>query len=179
MVFDTIVEAIYENHITALESAQKKNDLAVLLVEGRFDSDQQLHLTTKTIDSADIAENDRLLECWNLIIPEDGNTSHRVQYLVPENISSAEIEYKTTTGWQKADTYQDGKYLIWDADGTEIVFRSIEKASHTLLLYITAGIATITALVTFLIYKRSNARKQIQQPEEEEQAKNDNPLLHQ
>ena len=71
MVFDTIVEAIYENHITALESAQKKNDLAVLLVEGRFDSDQQLHLTTKTIDSADIAENDRLLECWNLIIPEE------------------------------------------------------------------------------------------------------------
>ncbi len=179
MVFDTIVEAIYENHITALESAQKKNDLAVLLVEGRFDSDQQLHLTTKTIDSADIAENDRLLECWNLIIPEDGNTSHRVQYLVPENISSAEIEYKTTTGWQKADTYQDGKYLIWDADGTELVFRSVEKASHTLLLYITAGIATITALVAFLIYKRSNAKKQIQQPEEKEQAKNDNPLLHQ
>ncbi len=169
MVFDTIVAAIYENRITALESTQKKNDLAVLLVEGSFDGDQQLILNTETMDASELTEGCRLLECWRLTVPEDGNAVHRVQYLIPEDTSNVEIEYKTATGWVKADAHQDGKYLIWDADGSELVFRSIEHASYTLFLYLAAGAAAAAVLILFLIQKKRRTKKGSPQPEEEQE----------
>ncbi len=166
MIFDTVVHAIYENRITALESAQKREDLAVLLVEGSFDGEQKLILNTETLAASTIAPNSRLLECWSVTVPEDGNTVHRIQYLVPENISNAEIEYKTEHGWVKADAHRDGKYLIWEADGSNITFRSIEKTSSPLFLYIAAGIVAVMVLGFFLIRKRKMTKKTLQ-PEEE------------
>ena len=73
---------------------------------------------------------------------------------------------KTEHGWVKADAHRDGKYLIWEADGSNITFRSIEKTSSPLFLYIAAGIVAVMVLGFFLIRKRKMTKKALQ-PEEE------------
>lgn len=170
MVFDTTVHAVYKDNITALESAQKRKELPVLLVEGSFGGKDRLSLCTAEADSADL-QGSRLLESWKLEIPQDGNATHRIQYLIPDKASGAEIEYRTADGWRKADADTDGKYLVWEAEGQELVFRSIDRQSGTTFLHAAAGAAVIAAgIVIIYVVIQKTRKNRSKKTEEEEKA---------
>lgn len=168
MVFDTIVEAVYSDNITALESAQKRKELPVLLVEGSFNGDQRLSLNTGEADISGLSQREELLECWQLVIPEDGETSHRIQYLLPDGESDVRIECMAAGGWIKQDTVLDGRYLIWETDGNELVFRSVKQFSGLPLVFAGAGAAAAAVLITSVLIVRKR-RQKVQKAEPEEQ----------
>ncbi len=165
MVFDTFVNAVYENKITALESAQKREELPVILVEGSFGENDRLSLNTADIDVSGIEGKDQLLETWHLQIPEDGNGPHRIQYLVPLDSKNVRIEYQTENGWEKVDAKIDGKYVIWESDGTEFVFRSIEVFSY-LPFILAAGIIIVILFVVIIVRKKKLSKKKAKDKEE-------------
>lgn len=160
LVFDTTVNAVYDDNITALESAQKRNELPVLVAEGSFDDEDRLSFDVQEKDMSGITGRDRLLESWRLQIPEDGNALHRIQYLVPEGGKTIKIEYQTADGWVKAAAEKDGQYLVWEAEGNEIIFRSVEIFSYKPLVLAAGGLALVVLVVAVIAVKRRKSRKQ-------------------
>lgn len=154
MVFDTTVHAVYEDNITALESAQKRNDLPLLVAEGSFAGGDRISLTAET-DSADQTEGSRVLEVWRLELPEDGNVTHRLQYLSPTGASGAALECWTESGWVRAAAERDGQYLVWEADGQELLFRIVRADSSLPLLLAAAGAAAALALLLAAVWRKS------------------------
>lgn len=169
MVFDTIVEAVYKDNITALESAQKRAELPVLLVEGNFSGDQRLSLNAGE-DASGMAQREELLECWKLAIPEDGNTSHRIQYLIPEGEDDVKIECMVSGGWTEQDTVLDGRYLIWETDGNDLVFRSVRQFSYLPFVIAGAGVAAAAVLIAAVLIVRKRKKKARKAEPEEENA---------
>lgn len=147
MVFDTTVNAVYDDNITALESAQKRNELPVLVAEGSFDGDDRLSFDAQERDMSGIKGRNQLLESWRLKIPEDGNALHRIQYLIPETDKTVEIEYQTAEGWVKANAQKDGQYLVWEAEGNELVFRSVEVFSYKPMLLAAGGLMLLALVI--------------------------------
>ncbi len=171
MVFDMVVNAVYEDNITALESAQRKNELPVIIVEGSFGEEDRLILNGEEADAYGLADRDDLLEVWRLEIPADGNEVHRIQYLVPDGASNVKIEYMTENGWAKADAEKDGRYLIWETGGSELVFRSIEEFSYMPVILAAAALAVSVVLAVVVIrHKKSSKKGKNQNIDQENQA---------
>lgn len=170
MVFDTFVNAVYENRITTLESAQRREELPVLLVEGSFGEQDRLSLATAEADVFGIEGKDQLLETWCLQVPEDGSVSHRIQYLIPLDVKNVRIEYKTANGWEKVEAEVDGKYLIWESSGTEFTFRSVEEFSY-LPFIVAAGIIIVILFIVIIVRKKKLVKKKVQGKKEENKKK--------
>lgn len=158
LVFDTIVNALYEDNITALESAQKRNELPVLVVEGSFGEGDRLLLNTAEADAFGLTGRDQLLEVWSLEIPADGSDTHRIEYLLPAEAVNVRIEYRTENGWSNAGAEKDGQYLVWETDGTQLVFRSVEVFS-VMPVILTAAAALLAVIIAAVIIRRRKERK--------------------
>ncbi len=120
---DCTIEARYTNYRTTLSSEEMRTEtLPLLLVEGAFEDDEVLYLT-----ELPLTEDKRMVECWQLEIPPDGNPTHTVRILPPNEKAFPQIYQQTAEGiWMPCDTTRDGPYFCFTAEGTELVFAILE-----------------------------------------------------
>jgi len=119
---DETVSAIYERTVTLLSSPETRSSgLPAVLVEGNFRKED-------TISSMQEPPASDAVDRWNLYLPDDGQTTHVIRYLPPdENMKPEDITIRLVgaadPGTAVTDTY--GKYLTFEAEGDNVTFEAL------------------------------------------------------
>mgnify|MGYP004659795027 FL=1 len=145
--FDTDVTAVYEPYVITLSSNRKRGGHSVLLVQGKFREGDAL-LANETEAAMDDA-----VEAWSLQIPDDGQESHAVRWLIPDKEKHYTAYTDNGTGVEKADCQVNGSYLCFTMDGSGTV--TIVSASQlSWWIWAAGGGAVIAAAVVVLLARR-------------------------
>ena len=153
--FDTVVSGEYTPYVTTLGSAQQRtNQRPVLLVQGKFREGDALRVE----DTSDQVSGN-VVECWNVQIPDDGQASHTVRWLIPEDGAKRLAVYVDTgSGAQKAETEQNGSYLCFTMTGSGTV-TVVSGNAAVRQLWIAAAIAALAAAVLLVLWRRRRRKK--------------------
>ncbi len=138
--FDTVVTAVYHTNVTAVASAETRDDgRAVLFAEGSFDDTALVHATAEDasgealLDSLEVSSqalpwyarlfspvHGGIVEQRHITLPDDGAAAHTVHYLPPEiRIGELDMYVLRSGSWERIDTEAFGSYVSFDIDGTE------------------------------------------------------------
>lgn len=175
LYFDLTVHLLYEKEVTCLESEQMRTEnKPLLLVEGSFsyqytqegqsqsnissnsyasDSYRVQTLEVETVPS-DKDGRKQVVEGCKISIPYDGQETHTIHYLLPEDIQYADIEVLTEDGWIKADTAKDGAYTVFSAQGNEVTMRVVKSYNVWVTMLIAVAFTALFVLVIILFWKR-------------------------
>lgn len=153
--FDTVVSGEYTPYVTTLGSAQQRtNQRPVLLVQGKFREGDALRVE----DTSDQVSGN-VVECWNVQIPDDGQASHTVRWLIPEDGAKRLAVYVDTgSGAQKAETEQNGSYLCFTMTGSGTV-TVVSGNAAVRQLWIAAAVAALAAAVLLVLWRRRRRKK--------------------
>lgn len=156
LVFSDIIQAVYTQYVSSIESEQMRSeDMAMLLVEGRFKSDDTIRVET----SSNVPEqnSEKISECWTVTIPNDGAGTHKIHYVLPDNVKNADISVLREGKWEKVSCSTDGDYLVFEAEGEQVTF-SVEKKSM-LYIYIAAAAAVLVLAAAVYAIIRKKKKK--------------------
>lgn len=113
--FDTVVTAVYEPYVTTLSSDTRRGGHAAVLAEGLFRDGDRLRGEERTDLSA---APDNAVAVWAVQLPDDGQTSHTIRWLLPAGSEGAyEVCILREDGWEKVDSQQIGSYLCFEMTG--------------------------------------------------------------
>lgn len=113
--FDTVVTAVYELYVTTLSSDTRRGGHAAVLAEGLFRDGDRLRGEERTDLSA---APDNAVAVWAVQLPDDGQTSHTIRWLLPAGSEGAyEVCILREDGWEKVDSQQIGSYLCFEMTG--------------------------------------------------------------
>lgn len=113
--FDTVVTAVYEPYVTTLASDTRRGGHAAVLAEGLFRDGDRLRGEERTDLSA---APDNAVAVWAVQLPDDGQTSHTIRWLLPAGSEGAyEVCILREDGWEKVDSQQIGSYLCFEMTG--------------------------------------------------------------
>ena len=155
MTFDTTIHAEYNSMNTVRQSQEKRSGRSIVLVEGSFDTTDELML--HEIDDAPQTLG-TLVEAWGLELPAD--TGHTLRYMPPETTDNTVLWVKTNAGWQQAETSVDGSYLTCTAPAGTTAFAAVQApASKVPLLAAACGAAAALLLVILFIARKRKKRK--------------------
>ena len=126
--FDTVVEAIYTPYITVLCAApQRENGRAVFYIEGDYQEKDRLE--AEPFGAQDALPEDMeppafrrqaLTERWKLSIPDNGEQTHTLRYLPPEESGRLRLYLHTEAGWSQVQAREIGRYLVFPVTGNDI-----------------------------------------------------------
>ena len=137
MTFDATIHAEYSDINTVRQSQEKRGERSLVLVEGSFDTTDELML--HEVDDAPGTPG-TLVEAWGLELPAD--TGHTLRYMPPETTDNTVLWVRTDAGWQQADTSVDGSYLTCTAPAGTTAFAAVQMpASKVPLLAAACGAA--------------------------------------
>lgn len=196
LCFDTTVTAVYSTYVSALTDEEKQTGgHPLFFVEGNFDDQSKLTVTELTKEASDpdmIPEGfgDTLIKCftgtklnleaervWKLEFSPDGQTAHKVRYLIPEGDSKQpDIYVKQADGWVRAETEEMGSYLTFTAEGTSVELAAV-RTMPIWWVWIPA-VLLIIGLFIFVIrmlHKRKSGKKEVD--ESTPQAENETPAI--
>ena len=164
IITDMEIEGEVSKLLTTISGTQLRgNGQSVILVDGSFREGQTL--STKEYkdvpESADVTANvrNRLIERWELSIPDDKEASHNIRLQCPDNDKRYDIYVGDGNTYYPVDTEEMGMYKIFEAKGNEISILIIDK-SRNKIVYIAAGvIAAAAAAISVLIVVRKKRRK--------------------
>ena len=155
MTFDATIHAEYNSMNTVRQSQEKRSGRSIVLVEGSFDTTDELML--HEIDDAPQTLG-TLVEAWGLELPAD--TGHTLRYMPPETTDNTVLWVKTDAGWQQAETSVDGSYLTCTAPAGTTAFAAVQApASKVSLLAAACGAAAALLLVILFIARKHKKRK--------------------
>ena len=155
MTFDATIHAEYSDMNTVRQSQEKRDGRPIVLVEGSFDTTDELML--HEVDDAPAALG-VLVEAWGLELPAD--TGHTLRYMPPETTDNTELWVKTDAGWQQAETSVDGSYLTCTAPAGTTEFAAVKiPASKVPLAAAAYGAAAALLLVILFIVRKCKKRK--------------------
>ena len=154
MTFDATIHAEYSDINTVRQSQEKRGERSLVLVEGSFDTTDELML--HEVDDAPDTPG-TLVEAWGLELPAD--TGHTLRYMPPETTDNTVLWVKTDAGWQQADTSVDGSYLTCTAPGTTAFAAVQMPASKVPLLAAACGAAAALLLVILFIARKKKKKK--------------------
>ena len=155
MTFDATIHAEYSDMNTVRQSQEKRDSRPIVLVEGSFDTTDELML--HEVDDAPAALG-VLVEAWGLELPAD--TGHSLRYMPPETTDNTELWVKTDAGWQQAETSVDGSYLTCTAPAGTTEFAAVKlPASRVPLAAAAYGAAAALLLVILFIVRKRKKRK--------------------
>ena len=167
---DTVVTAVYTPNLTALACNEfRANGRSVFYVKGRFDGDseftaipeahetEQFDTVMESLPRAMISylkapgrglAYDQLEE-WRLLIPEDGEDTHELRYLLPDTLSGVYQIYVDTDGeWRRVTTEEIGRYAVFEVSGNEVRVASIAAIPGW---WIYALLASVIAVIVMVI----------------------------
>ena len=184
--FDTVVTAVYDDYLPALSSEQTRGDgRPVVLAEGAFSDGDNIAATALTLTPEDfhaaqgsalacwlsywqegqmppLTVNRQLLEQWRVSLPDDGQTTHRLRYLPPEDAGSLRLYVNDGSGWQPVSCDTAGSYLVFSVDGSS---PSFAVAATATLWYLPAGLAAVVlAVLALCLIGRHRRRKKAARP---------------
>ena len=152
---DEIIEADYSRIDTLLVSRQtREGGQPVIEVYGNFHKGDSLILTEM---SAESGEQER----WMVSIPDDGKESHEIRFLAPEGVKNPKI-YRIQNGKKtKAETGTFGKYITFDAEGSDVAFSVENERAGGLTGLIAAGAVAAGAAIVLIhaILKKKRKRR--------------------
>ena len=155
MTFDATIHAEYSDMNTVRQSQEKRDGRPIVLVEGSFDTTDELML--HEVDDAPAALG-VLVEAWGLELPAD--TGHTLRYMPPETTDNTELWVKTDAGWQQAETSVDGSYLTCTAPAGTTEFAAVKTpASKVPVAAAAYGAAAALLLVILFIVRKRKKRK--------------------
>ena len=160
--FDTDVTAVYEPYVTTLSSNRQRGGHSVLLVQGKFREGDAL-LANET----EVAMDDAV-EAWSLQIPDDGQESHTVRWLMPDKERYYTAYTDNGTGAEKTDCQVNGSYLCFTMDGGGTV--TIVSASQLGWWIWAAGGGVVIAAAVVVLLTRRKKRTAGKQPTAETEA---------
>lgn len=155
MTFDATIHAEYSDINTVRQSQEKRGERSLVLVEGSFDTTDELMLY-EVDDAPDTPGT--LVEAWGLELPAD--TGHTLRYMPPETTDNTVLWVRTDAGWQQADTSVDGSYLTCTAPAGTTAFAAVQMpASKVPLLAAACGAAAALLLVILFIARKKKKKK--------------------
>ena len=155
LTFDVVVHTEYSDMNTVRQSQEKRDGRSIVLVEGSFDTTDELML--HELDDAP-ATVGTLVESWGLELPADAG--HTLRYMPPETTGNTELWVKTDAGWQKAETSVDGSYLTCTAPAGTVGFAAVKvPASKVPLIAAACGAAAALLLVVLFLHKKRKNKK--------------------
>ena len=155
MTFDATIHAEYSDINTVRQSQEKRGERSLVLVEGSFDTTDELML--HEVDDAPETPG-TLVEAWGLELPAD--TGHTLRYMPPETTDNTVLWVRTDAGWQQADTSVDGSYLTCTAPAGTTAFAAVQMpASKVPLLAAACGAAAALLLVILFIARKKKKKK--------------------
>lgn len=156
LTFSDTIYAVYTQYVSSIESSQMRSEnMALLLVEGQFESDDKIQAAaSENVYGRDGRMSD---ECWTVTIPDDGSTTHKIHFILPDDIKKADIFVLNGGQWNKTPCSMDGDYLVFEAEGNQVEFY-VEKRS-SMYLYISAATAAAAAAAVIVIRKRKKSWK--------------------
>ncbi len=140
---------------TVRQSQEKRDDRSIVLVEGSFDTTDELML--HEVDDAPETPG-TLVEAWGLELPAD--TGHTLRYMPPETTDNTVLWIKTDAGWQQAETSVDGSYLTCTAPAGTTAFAAVQApAKQGAPAAAACGAAAALLLVILFIARKHKKRK--------------------
>lgn len=147
ITFGAEINAVYEKFVTALETAEKReNGLPIAVAEGSFTDGDSLDLT---------ADGE---EIWSITIPEDGADVHRVRFLPLVKPSKAVVTVTENGVQRTAETEIDGKYLVLEISGNTAVIAVTEKDSTALIIALAAALAAVVIILLIIIIRKNRKK---------------------
>lgn len=140
--FDQVVEAVYTPLSTVVAGSELREDgRPILLAEGSFGSGD---LTMNASDAAPLATG-KHTESWQFTLPESAGESWQMHYL-PAGKNTA-VYLRTADGsWRRADTTEDGSYLVFTVQPGEDTLAAVEQPELPVPL-LAGGIAAALLLL--------------------------------
>lgn len=153
--FDQDIEAVYKPFVSTLESRQRYNEtIPIVLVQGQFKEEDQLMMVANEQLLVD-EEGQTLIESWKLTIPEDGNEIHSLRYMVPQGVKHAAIYVLKDENWVLADAKKDGRYMIFEAEGDEVIWHVMaEEQESTVIVIWGIALGVLCCVVILLLIKK-------------------------
>lgn len=152
MNFDVVVSALYEPLATSIESTAKRQDgKSVFLVQGNFDTSSEFEVTAN--NEPGINEfGVKVIEAWDINIPDDGNECHSFRWSVPEgkDIDKLSVYAKKNGEWKKINTSVVGSYIGFDIC-TQVESLALAEGSFINLTTIIIAAAILLALIILII----------------------------
>ncbi len=150
--FDTDVTAVYEPYVTTLSSDQQRDDHPVLLVQGDFREGDALQTAEAETDMADA------VEAWTVRIPDDGQESHEVRWLMTDKENRYTVYADSGSGAKKVDCQTNGSYLCFTMEGSGTV-TIVSTSQLGWWIWAAGGAAVAAAAVLVLLRWRKHAAK--------------------
>ncbi len=164
---DEDVTVEYVRYQTTLAGGQlRENHQSVLLVDGMFVQEDEITVESLGVDEAvtlsEGEEPGELTECWQLEIPDDGQTTHQIRYQAPGGrTKGVEIYVQDSAGWRKAETELMGIYYLFPGEGSsvKVAVSVTEKEIADYIVFITAGGVVLLLLIVLIVHRKRKKRK--------------------
>ncbi len=159
VTFDREIQAVYTEYITSLESRQTVGSRPVLLLEGRFEPENEL-----TLQSVDAYPKDAQTkaECWKLTLSGASKGPYIVRCLIPDYMEHPVIELYKDSLWQPVDAVRDGSYYVFTSEKSDIIFSCVDRpqtAGSGAVIALCLGAALLLSALLILIRKSKKRRK--------------------
>ncbi len=181
--FDTTVEAVYIRDVTAIPSEQTRGGKPMVLVEGTFDQNDTLEVTSQPIDRSrfdNIAGSyfaavlkslskigksfppayvgRDIIEQWKVTIPDDGAETHTVRLATPTDTKPA-IYVEKDGVFEKVDSDTAGKYFVFEVDGLTAEFAVVTESAVWIAWIVAAAIVLLPLIIIFIVVKSIKKRR--------------------
>lgn len=161
ITIDKEIHAEYVPYLTILESEERRDDvLSTIAVEGKFTEEDSLALNKIEIFVDE--EEQEPLEQWRLNIPDDGQTTRTIRYYPPEGYDNLDIYVLNNEHWIKIDSKMDGKYLVFENNSNNIMFRLVEGQpvmEYLILAFILVFIVAFSIVKVYSKWENKRNRK--------------------
>ena len=155
---DEVIEADYSRVNTLLVSQQERSaGQPVIEVYGNFRDGDALILTEMAAESGE-------KERWMVSVPDDGQEKHQIRFLASDDTKNPEIYLIQNGKKTKVQTDTLGKYITFDAEGSDVAFCVEEKgtpgglAGKIGIAVVAAGAAAV--LLHGILKKKRNRKKE-------------------
>lgn len=183
----TITASYIRNNTTLAGDIVRSSNRSAILVDGLFKEEDRLD-AVMCINETDVLPDSK--EYWEINIPDDGQTTHMVRYMKPDNLEAWPDVYVFNNGnWEMIDSdamSSMGTYRTFDVDGNNVRLQMVYKASWMqkfkpvlFVLAILAGIAMIIGLILLALKSHKKVHGEVRKRAQEiiEKAENREPAI--
>ncbi len=136
----------YEPYITVISSPEKEGELSIVLAEGSFTDEAEIHAVKTGDGTYDI-------ELTGTELTAEDSVALRLLAAAGGKSGRAAVQIKTPSGWRKVSSKIRGQYIVFDAAGTSASVRIIHERSGILLPMLILAVLMLAAAVIIVLRK--------------------------
>lgn len=161
LVFDTTFTTVYTPFSSTIESRDKRNDTApLLLAEGSFSTDNSIKLEKADLLPV-LQSGQSVIDCYNYTLPFS-NTDLTLHYLPPNDFNTDNITVMVLSQdnvWYTVNCLSEGSYIVFPVNTTDIAFAAIYTKPNYIPYYVLAGAGVVFIIIICFVIKKRKKRK--------------------